>query len=146
MLMGYGGACEVLQLRLYRGDLRQWIAATTVFALAVHLVLSAVVVGHFAASKAAAASAPFVICHGTGQDSPADPDGSQDLPGDQSHCVLCSLTSDACGIIAPIIAIEIFASSALLQRAILRDSQVVHFDSLASEYPRGPPTHAHVVG
>ena len=140
------GARGVLQLRLYRRDLRQWIAATSSFALAVHLVLSAVVIGHFAASKAGAASDLFVICHGTGQESPADPDGSQDLPGDQSHCVLCTLTSDACAIIAPVTAVEIFASSALLQRAILRDSQVVHFDSLASKYPRGPPTRAHVVG
>ena len=130
----------------YWPTLRRWIAATTGFALAVHLVLSAVVVGHFAASKAAAASDQFVICHGTGQDSPADPDGSQELPGDQSHCILCTLSSDACAIIAPVTAIEIFASSAPLQRAILRDSQVVHFDSLASEYPRGPPTRAHVVG
>ena len=146
MLMGYGGAREVLQLRVYRGNLRQWIAATTVFALAVHLVLSAVFVGQFAASKAGAASDLFVICHGTGQGSPADPDGSQELPGDQSHCILCTLSSDACAIIAPVTAIEIFASRAPLQRAILRDSQVVHFDSLASEYPRGPPTHAHVVG
>jgi hypothetical protein len=104
------------------------------------------VVGHFAASKAGAASNLFVICHGIGQESPADPDGSQDLPGDQSHCILCTLSSDACAIIAPATGIEIFASSSLLQRGILRDSQVVHFDSLASEYPRGPPTHAYVVG
>ena len=128
---------------LYRGHLRRRIAATTGFALAVHLVLSAVVVGHFAASKAAAASDPFVICHGTSDDSPAGP---LELPGYQPHCVLCTLTSDTCALIPIVTAIATFVESTSLHSVTLRDSQVVYYASLASKYPRGPPTHAHTVG
>ena len=128
---------------LYRGHLRRWIAATTGFALAVHLVLSAVFVGQFAASKAGAASDLFVICHGTSDDSPAGP---LELPGYQPHCVLCTLTSDTCALIPIVTAIATFVESTSLHSVTLRDSQVVYYASLASKYPRGPPTHAHTVG
>ena len=136
------GAREVLQLCLYRGHLRRWIAATTGFALAVHLVLSAVTV-QLAHAKAGAASDLFVICHGTGDDSPAGP---LELPGYQPHCVLCTLTSDTCAVIPIVTTIATFDESTSLHSVTLRDSQVVYYASLASEYPRGPPTHAHTVG
>ena len=139
------GARGVLQLCLYRGHLRRWIAATTGFVLAVHLVLGAVV-GQFAYAKAGAASDLFVICHGTGDDSPANPDGPVELPGYQPHCVLCTLTSDTCAVIPIVTTIATFDESTSLHSVTLRDSQVVHYASLASEYPRGPATHAHTVG
>jgi len=137
------GAREVLQLCLYRGHLRRWIAATTGFALALHLVVTAVVIGHFAAFEAGGASDSFVICHGTADDSPTGP---LELPGYQTHCVLCTLTSDTCAVIPIVTAIAMFDESTSLHSVTLRDSQVVYYASLASKYPRGPPTHAHTVG
>jgi hypothetical protein len=142
-MRGEGG---LLQLCRYRGRLRRWIAAPTGFALALHLILSAAVIGHFAASKAGATGDLFVICHGAGDNSPADPDVPLQQPGYQSHCVLCALTNDACALIPTVTAIAAFEAGALSQHTIPRDSQVVQFVSLVSEYPRGPPTHAHVAG
>jgi hypothetical protein len=135
----------LLQLFRYRGRLRRWIAAPSGFALALHLILSSAIVGHFVASKASAAS-DFVVCHGNGDNSPADPDVPPPQPGYQSHCVLCALVNGACALIPAVTAIAAFDVGALSQHAIARKSQVIQFVPLASEYPRGPPTHAHVVG
>jgi hypothetical protein len=133
----------LLQLCRYRGRLRRWIAAPTGFALALHLILSAAVIGHFAASKAGATGDLFVICHGAGDNSPADPGAPPELPDDQSHCVLCTLAHDTCAVIPVVTATAALYESTFLHGVALRASHIVQFASLASEYPRGPPTHAH---
>jgi hypothetical protein len=140
MLLNEGG--DVLHLFRYRGRLRRWIAAPSGFALALHLILSSAIVGHFAASKAEAADDIFVICHGSVDNSSADPDAPPPQPGYQSHCVLCALVNDACALIPTVTAIAAFDVGAFSQHAIARNSQVIQFVPLASEYPRGPPTHA----
>jgi hypothetical protein len=126
--------------------LRQWIAAATGFALAIHLVLGAVVIGHFAPSQADAATDVFVICHGAGDNSAPNQNAPAGDPSRQSHCVLCTLTNAACAVLPLVTAIATFDASQFLQRFTLRDSQVIQFASLTGEYPRGPPTHAHVAG
>jgi hypothetical protein len=105
-----------------------------------------VAIGHFAPSHADAASDAFVICHGTGDNSPVDQDGPLKQSPDQSHCVLCTLTSSACAVLPLETATATFDASILLRRVPLRDFQVISFNSLTGEYPRGPPTYAHVVG
>jgi hypothetical protein len=145
MILNEGGG-GLLQLFRYRGRLQRWIAAPSGFALALHLILSSAIAGHFAASKAGAADDIFAICHGSVDNSPADPDAPPPQPGYQSHCVLCALVIDACALIPAVTAIAVFDVGALSQHAIARKSQVNQLVPLASEYPRGPPTHAHVVG
>ena len=135
----------LLQLFRYRGCLRRWIAAPSGFALALHLILSSAIVSHFSASKAGVASDGFVICHGSVDNSPADPDAPPPQPGYQSHCVLCALVNDACALIPTVTAIAAFDLGALSQHAVARNSQVIQFVPLASEYPRGPP-HVFVAG
>jgi len=130
----------------YRGRLRRWIAASTGFALALHLVLSVLVIGHFAPSHAGAATDAFVICHGAGDKSAPDQDVPAREPGNQSHCVLCTLTNAACAVLPAASAMATFDAGVLLQRFTPRDSQVIQFASLTGEYPRGPPTHAPIAG
>jgi hypothetical protein len=136
----------VLQLCRYRGYLRQWIAASTGFVLAVHLIVSAAIIAHFAPSNTDPTIGPYAICHGAGDSSPADPDGPLKRSPDQLHCVLCTLTNDTCAVVPCVNAIAVLDASKFLQRVIVGNSQIVHFVSLAAEYPRGPPTQPHVAG
>src|SRR6516225_6477996 len=108
----------LLQLFRYRGCLRRWIAAPSGFALALHLILSSAIVGHFAASKVGAAGELFVICHGSGDNSPADSDAPLPRPDYQSHCVLCTLINDACALIPTVTAVVAFDAGARSQHAI----------------------------
>jgi hypothetical protein len=110
------------------------------------VVLSALVIGHFAPSQAGAASDIFVICHGAGDKSAPDQDGPANQPRDQSHCVLCTLTNAACAVLPIASAIETFDARMSSQRLTLRDSQVTQFDSPTGQYQRGPPTHAPIAG
>jgi hypothetical protein len=144
--MNAGEVRSVLQLCRNRGPLRRWIAAATGFALAVHVVLSAVVIGHFAPSQADAASDTFIICHGAGDKSAPDQDGPVNQPRHQSHCVLCTLTSATCAVLPSVSAIKTFDASMFLQRATLRNPQVTQFDSPTGEYQRGPPTYISIAG
>jgi hypothetical protein len=132
----------VFQPGRYRGCSRRWIAGATGLALAAHLILSALLIGHFAALHSGGGDA-FVICHGTGGGSPVDPGAPPELPDDQSHCVLCTLAHDTCAVIPVVTATAALYESTFLHGVALRASHIVQFASLASEYPRGPPTHAH---
>jgi len=60
--------------------------------------------------------------------------------------VLCTLTNTACAVLPAASTIATFDASMLLHHVAFRDSQVIQFDSPTAEYPRGPPTHAHVAG
>jgi hypothetical protein len=123
--------------------LRQWIAASMSFVLAVHLIVSAAIIAQFAPPNTDPTIGPYAICHGAGDSTPAD--GPLKRSPDQSHCLLCTLTKDTCAVVPFANAITILDASKFLHRVIVGNSQVVHFVSLAAEYPRGPPTQAHTL-
>jgi len=129
----------VLQLWRYRGHGRRWIAAATAFAVACQLLLSAAVRGQATAAEAGPTGELFAICHGLGNDSPADPQPSKQSDY-QTHCVLCTLASDTWAVIPPATASAAFDPGVSSELITPCDSQIVQVVSLASEYPRGPPT------
>ena len=134
----------MLQLYRDRSRLWRWIAAAATFALSFQLVLSAVAIGHLAAWQASAGDT-FVICHGAGGSSPADQDGPA-KPDDKSHCVLCTLTHSGSAVLPTASIVAPFAPGARSCDLTRRDAQVSEYHSPTGEYPRGPPTHAHVAG
>jgi hypothetical protein len=138
----FGGGVRVLQLCPYRGRLQRCIAAATAYFLALHLVLSALIVGHFAPLIAVAPSDAFLVCHGAGNN---EPDRSAPESGFQ-HCVLCTLANDTVTVLPRVTAIANLAWSTLSHRVILRESQALEFVSFTAEYPRGPPARGHLAG
>jgi hypothetical protein len=142
MTLTFGGGVRVLQLWRHQGRLRRCIAAATGYFLAAHLVLSALIVGHFAPSMAGAPSDAFVICHGAGDNEPERP-----LPqSGYQHCVLCTLTNDTVTVLPRVTAIADLIWSTLSQRVTFSDSRSVQLLSVTSEYPRGPPARTHLAG
>jgi hypothetical protein len=122
------------------------MAAATGCALAAHVVLSALVIGHFAPSQAGAASDIFVVCHGAADRSAPDRDGPVNQPRYQSHCLLCTLTNATCAVLPTVSGIGIFDASMFSQLLTPRKSQVTQFDSPTGEYQRGPPSHSPIAG
>jgi hypothetical protein len=137
-----GGSALGLRLFRHRGYLRRSIAAATGFALAVHLVLSAVVIGHFAPSESGAPSDAFVICHGAGDNSATDHDAPINRQSRQFHCIFCTLTDAACVVLPISSVVAAFDASMRAQHVAPRDTQITGFDSPAGKYARGPPMHA----
>src|SRR5947209_3976868 len=67
--------------------MRPWIATVTAYALALHVLLIGVAVGHAMPGGDASATSLFVICHGDGSSDPQDLPDNQPLV--QSPCIFC---------------------------------------------------------
>jgi len=141
-------ACEVsavLQLCRYQGRPRQWIAAATAFAFALHLLLSSAGLGQLAAWQSATADA-FAICHGAGESAPTDQNGPARQQDPQSHCVLCTLASSGCAVLPTTSPLVKFIQNLDARPPFAVDAQVTEHHSPTGEYQRAPPTHALFVG
>ena len=143
--MKVGEGNSVLRPYQYRGRLRQWIAAAATFALSFQLLLSSLAIGHLTAWQPGS-SDTFVICHGVGGSSPVDQDGPAKPPDDQSHCVLCTLTSSGCAILPTASAAVTFAPDASARYLARHDAQVSEYHSPTGRFQRGPPLHTLVAG
>jgi DUF2946 family protein len=132
------------QLSRARRRVRPWIAMVAAYALALQVLLSGVAAGHFMAAGDASASDLFVICHGSGSNTPDNqdlPDKSQ-LP--QSPCVLCTLTKAPSAILPSGHGIAIVAAIMVSTAVPKDDGRIIPFDSPTGQYQRGPPTTAFI--
>jgi hypothetical protein len=77
--------------------MRPWIAAVTAYALALHVLLTGVAVGHAMPGGDASANSLFLICHSDGSSDPQDLPDNQPLV--QSPCIFCTLAKAPCAIL-----------------------------------------------
>ena len=134
----------MLKRRNARNRMRPWIAAVAAYALALQVLLTGVVAGHFMVAGDASASSLFVICHGN---SSSD---DQDLPGKEplarSPCMLCTLAKTPCAILPTDHGIAVSDAIGTSNAAARTDGPVLEFNSPTGQYQRGPPMGTSIFG
>jgi hypothetical protein len=134
----------VLTRRNARTRMRPWIAVVAAYALALHVILTAVAVDQSMSAGNATASSLFVICHG---DSSSD---KQDLPDNgplaHSPCIFCTLAKASCAILPTGHAIAISDAMWISNAGAQADPRIIEFNSPTGQYQRGPPVSIPVFG
>jgi hypothetical protein len=124
--------------------MRSWIATVTAYALALHVLLTGVAVGHAMPGGDAAGTNLFVICHGDGSSD------RQDLPDKaplaQPPCIFCTSAKAPCGILPTDHGVLISRAIGISNAALQSDGRIIAFHSPTGQYQRGPPLGIAVFG
>jgi len=124
--------------------MRPWIATVTAYALALHVLLIGVAVGHAMPGGDASATSLFVICHGDGSSDPQDLPDNQPLV--QSPCIFCTVAKTPCAILPTGHGVTISRAMGISNAALQSDGRIIAFHSPTNQYQRGPPLSISIFG
>jgi hypothetical protein len=116
------------------------------YALALQVLLSGLAGGHFMAAANASAGDLFVICHGSGNGAPDNPELPDKQPLPQSPCIFCTLTKAPSAILPVDHAVAIIDATMVSSVVPNNDGRVIAFDSPTGQYQRGPPLSISIFG
>ena len=126
--------------------MRPWIAVVAAYALALQVLLSGMAAGHFMAAADASANDLFVICHGSGNGAPDNPELPDKQPLPQSPCALCTLAKAPSAILPVGHGVAIVDAMLVSSLVPHDDGRIIPFNSPTGRYQRGPPTAAFILG
>jgi len=124
--------------------MRPWIAAVTAYALALHVLLTGVAVGHAMPGGDASANSLSLICHSDGSSDPQDLPDNQPLV--QSPCIFCTLAKAPCAVLPTDHGVVISHAVEISNAALQTDGRIIAFHSPTGQYQRGPPLSISIFG
>ena len=123
---------------------RPWVAMVVAYALALQIIVSELVSGHFMAGADASGPNLFVICHG---DNSSDDQGlPNNQPLAQPPCIFCMLAKAPCAILPPVDGNAVDNAVEISISNLRADNHVIEFHSPTGQYQRGPPLSISVLG